>query len=296
VRDYIREMLASFKNPKARVEVAFFGGNFTGIPLYEQRAYLQIVQEFLASGEVHGIRLSTRPDYINAETLMMLKDYGVSCVELGVQSMDEAVLLKSKRGYTPADVEKACALLQSSGIEFGLQMMVGLPGDTLEKALNTANRIVALGAHETRIYPALVIRNTEMEQLWRDGIYKPLSLEQAVAWCAELLPVFEAGNVRVLRIGLHPSDGLLHGDSLIEGPFHPAFGQLVETAIWTKIFQPLQRNERNQDISIYVSAGDYAAAVGHGGVNKLMLKQWYRKLRIKTKEGLSKREFHVDYC
>lgn len=296
VRDYIKDMLCSFTNPHARVEVAFFGGNFTGIPMQEQRAYLEVVQEFMAVGKVHGIRLSTRPDYLKAETIALLKEYGVSCVELGVQSMDKAVLLQSKRGYTPADVETACALLWDSGLKFGLQMMVGLPGDSLDKAKYTANRIVSLGADETRIYPALVIRNTEMEMLWRQGEYTPLSLEDAVSWCAELLPIFEQANVRVLRMGLHPSEGLLSGDSLMEGPFHPAFGQLVETALWRAKFKDLETKERTQNISIEVAAEDFAAAVGHGGVNKQMLKQWYKKVRIKTRDGILNRDFHVDYC
>ena len=192
------------------------------MPLEEQEKYLEAAQKYLENGDIQGLRLSTRPDYISPPVLKLLKKYHVSTIELGAQSMDNEVLKLSGRGHTAAEVSGRGSLPSSrkSNFQLGLQMMIGLPGDTLEKSLDTARQIVELGADNTRIYPTIVIKGTPLEELYRKGKYKPLSMEEAVKWTTGIMKIFEAANVAVIRVGLHPSEGLLNGTDLVAGPFH----------------------------------------------------------------------------
>ncbi len=231
--------------------------------------------------KVHGIRLSTRPDYIDDEVLDRLKRFGVTTIELGAQSLDEEVLRLSGRGHTVADVEKASALIRSSGFELGLQMMTGLPGDTVEKSIHTAKRIVELGAHCTRIYPTLVIRGTELAARWERGEYQPQTLEEAVEISSKLLEIFREGNVEVIRLGLHPSEGILDGSELLAGPFHPAFRELVETHRWKEKLLPLiEQQPQGSNIRIPVPANELRFAIGHDSSNRKMLESHFIKVEF----------------
>jgi histone acetyltransferase (RNA polymerase elongator complex component) len=215
--------------PDDFAEIAFFGGSFTGIPEPEMIAYLEAARPYLESEKVRGIRLSTRPDYISPRIIDILKAYGVTAIELGVQSLDNGVLALSQRGHTAEDVEKACKLIKQSGIKLGVQIMLGLPGDSFEKTLKTAYGVLDLKPDMVRIYPVLVLKNTVLETLYNSGEYSPLSIEEAVDRCAAILPLFKDKNITVLRIGLHAAETL--EESVVAGPYHPAFGELVESRI-----------------------------------------------------------------
>ncbi len=281
--------------PKCHVEIAFFGGNFTGIPIDDQERYLSVVFPYLDKGKVHGIRLSTRPDYINEEGLSLLKRFNVKTIELGVQSMDDEVLISSGRGHTAKEVASSSAMIKESGFNLGLQMMIGLPGDTLEKSINTANDIIKLGAKITRIYPTLVIKDTELEEMYITGKYDPLSLQEAVKWSAILLQQFENSGVNVIRIGLHPGKELISGESLIAGPFHVSFRELVLTKIWRNILELQIQPGSYKKIDIYISPDEINYAIGHKGGNKKMLLDRYTRVNFKKDSSLRKREIHVDY-
>ncbi|MHC1777361.1 MAG: elongator complex protein 3 [Lentimicrobium sp.] len=230
---------------------------------------------------IHGIRLSTRPDYINTEALELLKRYGVTTIELGAQSLSDEVLKLSGRGHAVADVEKASEMILSAGFNLGLQMMTGLPGDTAEKSLQTARRIVDLGASCTRIYPTLVIQGTELEQRWRSREYQPQSLETAVELAARLLDIFREGGVEVIRVGLHPSEGLLDGSEMLAGPFHPSFRELVETFIWKqKLIPLLQQHPAGSNICIPVPADELRNAIGYASANRIMLEKHFSKVEF----------------
>jgi hypothetical protein len=238
-----------------------------------------------SSGLIHGIRLSTRPDYIDEEVLNRLKCYGVTTIELGAQSLDEEILRLSGRGHTVVDVEKASALILSSGFELGLQMMTGLPGDTPEKSMQTARRIVELGAHCTRIYPTLVIRGTELAERWEKGEYQPQSLEEAVEISAILLEIFRDGGIEVIRVGLHPSEGILDGSELLAGPFHPAFRELVESLLWKKKLSPLMSQQpKGSNIQIPVSDIELRYAIGHDSSNRKMLENHFNLVEFVVDE------------
>ncbi len=299
VTDIVRKHLSSFKASEKHVEVGFFGGTFTGIPADIQENYLKAVQPFLDAGEVHGIRLSTRPDYINREVLARLKKYRVTTIELGAQSLDDRVLQAARRGHTVKQVEEAAALIRAAGFDLGLQMMIGLPGDTLEKALTTAQKIIDLGASNTRIYPTLVIKETGLYQWYRQGKYKPLSVEEAVAWSKQLLLLFEKSDIRVIRLGLHPSAGLLDGSEWVAGPFHPSFRELVLTEIWYDLLVPLGKKGMAQasacamNIEIKVPSKEINYAVGYGGKNKKMLQEYFREVKFTPDPHLYARNFKV---
>ncbi len=289
----IENHLASFKATEKVVEVGFFGGSFTGIPIDQQEMYLKIVDPYIKSGKIQGIRLSTRPYYIIDEILQMLKDHNVTTIELGAQSFDDDVLKQTRRGHTAKQIEEASEAIRRFGFNLGLQMMVGLPGDTIEKAIVTAQKIIKAGADCTRIYPAVVIKDTLMHKWYNDGKYKPLSLEQAVDWTKQLLPIFENAGVNVIRVGLHPSEGLVLGEELIDGPLHPSFKELVLTAIWTDLLTPVLSNYQNKNIEIHVPSKELNYAIGYKSVNKNMLLQKFSTVRFVPDNGIVGRNYII---
>ena len=297
VEEVIRKINAHLLTIPAEgeVEIGFFGGNFTGIPLAEQQAYLGSVQNFINSGRVQGIRLSTRPDYITPEILSFLKQYHVTSIGLGAQSLDDGVLKLAGRGHTSGQVALASQLITDHGFKLGLQMMIGLPGDTPEKSMFTAKEIIRLGAACTRIYPTLVIKNTELEQLYLEGKYAPLPLSEAIEQVADIVPLFIEADVKILRIGLHPSEGLLDRSSLVAGPFEVAFGEMVFSKIWNSKFSNMAfpNGKRNQ-LVITVANGMRNPAIGYKAVNKNLLLESFRKVIFNESAELKGFEYHVD--
>lgn len=227
----INDYLKTIDRENSYVEVSFFGGSFTGIPMDYQNELLKAAKEAYDLGKIDAIRLSTRPDYINEYILDNLVRYNVGVIELGVQSMDEEVLKMSERGHNPEDVINASRLIKKYNIKLGLQMMLGLPGDNKEKDLDTAKKIIKLEPDFVRIYPALVIKDTYMEEMFNQGLYKPLTVEEAVDISKKLYIEFTSRNIKIIRIGLQPTAEINIGMDVIAGPFHPAFRELVESTI-----------------------------------------------------------------
>jgi len=287
--------LATIDNSNSHVEIAFFGGNFTGIPINEQEEYLKTACSYIEKGFVKGVRISTRPDYINDTVLELLKQYGVTTIELGVQSLDDEVLNASGRGYTSADVTKTAHLIRAAGFSLGLQMMQGLPADTIEKSIQTAERIIRLGASNTRIYPVLVIKDTVLEDLYNSGTYTPLGLNEAVKWSKELCKIFIEARVNVLKIGLHPSHELMTDGNIIAGPFHQSYAELVYTELWSDLLNSM-RFKAADHITIYTHPHDYNHAIGYGGKNKKALLKKFKTVKFRTNNALARYTFHVDYC
>lgn len=269
----IEQHLKTFQQP-CEVELAFFGGSFTGIEIELQELYLKTVQPYIERGLIEGIRLSTRPDYINAEILNLLKRYNVKTIELGAQSLCDEVLQYCERGHSVKDVENASRLIKSYGFELGLQMMIGLPLDSIKRSVETANKIVELGADNTRIYPTLVIPNTKLAELYKDGLYQPLDMETAVKWSAEVYKVFAKAGVKILRVGLHPSEGLIKGTDMLAGPFHVSFRELVLSRLWLDYLVSLPEDV----IEVVVNPKDINYAIGYKSSNLNALKQIGRKI------------------
>ena len=214
----------------AKRQLAFYGGSFTAIPMEQQLPLLKAAKAALDAGLIDSVRLSTRPDAIDGEILNILRAHGVETIELGAQSLDDEVLLLSGRGHTAKDVEKASRLIKERGFRLILQMMTGLPGDSEEKSVETARRIIALEPDGVRIYPTVVVRDTALYDLWQAGRYTPHSVEDAVSVCARLLPMFEAAHIPVIRLGLNPTDEL-SGGMAAAGAYHPALGEMVKSRI-----------------------------------------------------------------
>jgi len=275
IKQIIEQHLATFIRP-SEVELAFFGGSFTGIDEKDMLTYLQIVQPYIEQGEIKSIRISTRPDYINEKILDILQQYNVKDIELGAQSLNEEVLAFAKRGHTVRDVENASQLIKSYGFSLGLQMMIGLPLDTVEKSKETAKKILKLGAESTRIYPTLVINNTDLADLYRQNKYKALSLDEAVDWTTEIYKIFSQTSIKILRIGLHPSEALINGTELLAGPFHVSFKELVLTKIWQEKFEKLPINTK----TILVNPKEINYAIGYNSKNKQLLQKKFPYLKF----------------
>ena len=207
------------------VQVAFYGGSFTGLPIWKQQELLGAVKPYITNGRVDGIRLSTRPDNINADTASFLQDHGVTIVEIGIQSMEEKVLNASNRGHSVKQSEQAVQYIQKSGLKTGVQLMIGLPAETTTGALKGARRLARLSPDFARLYPALIIKGSGLNNLYFQKKYKPISLNRAIALTAKIKSIFAEQKIKVIRIGLQPSNNL--DKSLVAGPHHPALGEMV---------------------------------------------------------------------
>ena len=224
----VAEMLDRLDKIDGGYELAFYGGSFTAIPKQEQEKLLNAVLPFLRLGKIRKVRVSTRPDAVDEDALQRLSAYGVETVELGAQSMCGEVLKLSARGHTAEDVRRASRLIKSKGMKLILQMMTGLPGDSEERALYTAREIAALEPDGVRIYPTVIIKDTPLFQMWREGLYSEHTVEDAVAVCARILP--ELSGISIIRLGLNPTDGLSAGEA-VGGAYHPALGELVYSRV-----------------------------------------------------------------
>ncbi len=218
--------------PRCRqpAQAAFYGGSFTAIPVPEQLALLDAAQPYIRSGRLESIRVSTRPDAIDGDTLERLRAHGVSVIELGAQSMNDEVLRKSGRGHSARDTVRASGLIKRGGFSLVLQMMTGLPGSSDEIDAESARRIIELAPDAVRIYPTVIIRDTPLYELWRAGVYAEHTVEDAVRVCARLLPIFERAGIAVIRLGLNPTDEL-SGGAAAGGAYHPALGELVKSRV-----------------------------------------------------------------
>ena len=245
-----REQIARWRTwlrPAAANEAAFYGGSFTGLPMELQQQLFKLTDELLTEGVIGSVRLSTRPDYIDAERLELLRQHNVRIVELGVQSLDDAVLQAAERGHTAEDVRRAVKLLQQYGFKVGLQLMVGMPGQSFASVQQTARQALALAPDIARIYPLLVIKDTPLERSFAAGNFTPLSLDEAVTQAAWLYRELTQGGIRVIRVGLQADDELCAPGNIVAGPFHPAMGELVKSR--------LLRDELTPQIAAIINMG-----------------------------------------
>lgn len=264
------------------IEAAFFGGSFTGIPIDEQEELLSVAKKYYDMGKISGIRLSTRPDYINEEILDLLKSKSVTVIELGVQSLDDEVLRLSNRGHTKEDVYNAVKLIKSYGFSLGLQMMTGLLGDSFEKSVKTAEEFIRLKPDFVRIYPTLVIKDTKLEDLYRSGVYIPQSLENAVSLCKHLKREFLKNDINVIRVSLQPTEEISPDASVVAGPFHSAFGELVDSLMYYDIINSLTKDLSSCTVIVGVDTKSVSKAIGHKRINVKKLEQERNiKLRVK---------------
>jgi histone acetyltransferase (RNA polymerase elongator complex component) len=266
------------------VEIAFYGGSFTGLPPDYQEQLLKTARHFILKGPVHAIRLSTRPDMIHEKNIDLLKSYHVTTVELGAQSMDDRVLIASRRGHTASDTVRAVQLLRDYGMKVGLQIMPGLPGDTEQSIRDTGRKIALLRPDIVRIYPTVVLSKSYLARLYQQRRYLPLTLQQGVRLAKELLCLFNHHGISVIRIGLQASDSLEGPDGIIAGPFHPSFGHLVHAAVFfDKAVALVEKMERIPDrITLRVTPDDLPKLRGlhNGNIKELMHRFHFKQLSV----------------
>ncbi len=229
----ITEEYLTYKKDKVRhVQIAFYGGNFLGLKKTLLKSLLSEAKKLTVEKKIDSIRFSTRPDTISEQLLDICKDYPVRTIEIGAQSMDDEVLLKSRRGHSSFATEKAVELVKKKNFELGVQMMTGLPCDDEAKAFYTGKQIAKLEPDFVRIYPTVILKNTLLERWFNKGEYKPFSLEKSVFIVKKLYLLFRSQKIKVIRMGLQSSTELDHGSVVIAGPYHPAFGHLVHSKIF----------------------------------------------------------------
>lgn len=275
----------------AATEIAFFGGSFTAIPREYMLSLLEAGKAAVERFGFRGLRCSTRPDALDEGILALLKEHHMAAVELGAQSMDPQVLALNQRGHTPEDTRRAAGLVKAAGLELGLQMMTGLYGSTPGKDMETAKALIALGPDTARIYPTVVLEHTQLAALYRDGCYQPQTLEQAVSLCAKLLPLFVQGGVRVIRLGLHAEEGVKN--HRVAGPYHPAFGELVESRLFLQSLLPALKQREPGSYQVMVSPKSLSVAVGQKRGNLALLKERGYLVRFVPREGVPRGGFVI---
>ena len=268
-------------------ELAFYGGSFTAIGDEKMTGYLRAAEPFVREGRLCGIRVSTRPDCITKGILELLAAYGVKTVELGAQSCDDRVLSLSGRGHSFADTVAASRAARAAGFALVLQVMIGLPGESEHTPMDNARKLAALEPDAVRIYPVVVVRGTELERMWREGEYAPLTSKRAAELAAEPLEYFERHGIRVIRIGLNPTEDLSGGEALA-GAYHPALGEMTRSVIMLRNMRRALESSgahRAEEVTILVAKGRVSAAIGQHRENIQALCSEFSIRRIRVREG-----------
>jgi histone acetyltransferase (RNA polymerase elongator complex component) len=287
------------------VEAAFYGGSFTGLEIEEQSAFLEVTYEYKQKGLIDKVHLSTRPDYIDREILDNLRKYSVDTIELGVQSFDDEVLRKSNRGHSREDVYRACELIREYGFELGIQLMIGLPGDTAETCIMSAEETARLRPSLARLYPTIVLDDTELFEMYRRGEYEPLSREEAVQRTKEMYKILDDAGITIMRVGLKSTEIIGEGGAINGGTYHPAFRQLVEGEIAKERIEPLLREICNKydaagadskpDVTVFSNKLWFSNMIGHKACNRKYFGEMFPDavIRYSTDESLGNGCFAV---
>lgn len=276
VKDKIQEFLKYYKDSSKKIEIAFFGGSFTGIDKELQIEYLETANKYILEGKVDSIRISTRPDYINQEILDMLKKYNVKTIELGVQSMDNNILEATKRGHTKQDVIKASKLIVQNKIRLGHQIMIGLPKSTIESEIYTIKECLSLNPKQLRIYPVYVIGDSELYAMYKNSVYKPLSITEAVHRTKEVIKQCQKTDISIIRLGLQSTDEITVSNLDIYGPVSDNLAEYVMAdIIREKIENEIKKIELDKELIIYVPKKYISICIGPKKVNKIYFEQKY---------------------
>ncbi len=284
---------SSYQRKKEPVQFAFYGGSFTCLPVEQQIAMLETVRQ---NTKVDLIRLSTRPDCIDKNICGLLREYGVGIVELGVQSLDDAVLSASLRGHDAHDCVAAVAHLREAGMQVGIQLMPGLPRESRASFLRTVSKVIDLRPDFVRIYPALVLRESGLAVLWQTGRYQPLTLDMAVILTARARGLFLDAGIGVVRMGLQPSPSL--EKSIVTGPYHPAFGELVLAREWLMRVRRLLLKFPEQKMQVTISTRDLSSFNGSRKSNRLRLQELGldERLEVKVDKNMERGKMHYVVC
>ena len=291
VREQIDRFLAFEHEKRRTVQISFYGGNFLGLAEESIRTLLDEACRFIEQGQVESIRFSTRPDTISSKTLKLIRDYPVQTVEIGAQSMDDTVLKKVRRGHTARDTENALGLLAETRYDVGLQMMTGLPGDTRTSTWVTARKLAEFAPAFVRIYPALVLKDSPLANMYTSGNFLPLSLGEAVDRVKALYLFFQEKTIPVIRMGLQASEALNSDKTVLAGPYHPAFGHLVLSSIFLDRAAELliKRTPYSNRVVLKVRPENISRMRGQKNQNMKILKRQFQleTIDVMPDEGMS---------
>jgi len=281
----VESYLSWHKDRSRWTEIAFYGGSFTNIEAAYQESLLSFAQKYLQAGLVQAIRISTRPDCLSTNILSLLKEYGVQTVEIGAQSFVDEVLKAAQRGHNARTIEEAIRLLKSAGFQTGLHLMAGLPKDTQDGFIYSLNKTIELRPDLVRIHPVLVFRGTELAEEYRQGNYRPLPLAEAVSLCRLAREKLSAAKIRVIRTGLQITKEMAEEGAVLAGPVHPAFGQLVLSALFYEGTKKLLENLSGeaQELKFCIAERDASNFRGIDNSNIKAIKELYQRALIKVK-------------
>lgn len=277
VKERIEEYLNYYINSNKKIEVAFFGGSFTGIDINKQIKYLEVANKYVRKGLIDGIRISTRPDYINNNILDIMKKYNVKTIELGVQSMDDRILNLSKRGHTALDVVNASKLIHEYGIVLGHQIMIGLPGSTRESEVYTIKECLKLHPQQLRIYPVYVIPDSELYSMYQNSEYKPLSIIEAIKRCKAVIYECQKTDISIIRLGLQSTDEITAKNNDLRGPVSDNLAEYIMSALVRDKIENEIKNRQIDDnkLIINVSKKYVSICIGPKKINKLYFEDKY---------------------
>ncbi|MGN0477601.1 MAG: elongator complex protein 3 [Ruminococcus sp.] len=271
-------------------EIAFFGGSFTAIDREYMVSLLDATKPYI--NDFYGIRCSTRPDAIDEEVLALLKEYKVTSIELGAQSMSDKVLELNERGHNSLDVERASTLIKENGFSLGLQMMTGMYGSNPDLDIYTAKKLISLNPHTVRVYPTITMKNTFLATLYKKGEYVPYDEETTVDVCSKVLGLFYKNKIDVIRVGLHYSDDLVNNK--IAGYYHPAFREICESKIFFDLsFEKIKKYPKGR-YTIFVGKGFVSKAVGQKKSNINKFSELGYDVKIKENSDLNDYEFLIE--
>jgi len=222
--EYVSSVLKELDGPR---EVCFFGGSFCRFGRSTIKEYLDSVANNAPEGS--RIRFSTYPGDLAERSMRdLIRRYPIACIELGIPSLDPAVLSLCKREADPGIILADIKTIMDEGLPLGVQIMIGLPGQTMENSLADIRKLAdSKGplSWDLRLYPCLVLESTELETMMREGKYSPLPLDQAIEWGGIVLDSALSLGFNPIRIGLQESE--LLASKVRGGPHHPALGEMI---------------------------------------------------------------------
>ncbi len=291
VKETIERAFKNLGNRAKNSEIAFFGGSFTAISKRYMLDLLDVAYEYIKKEMFFGIRISTRPDAINNEILKILKSRGVTSIELGAQSMNDKVLMLNEREHSAKDVIKASKRIKNFGFSLGLQMMTGLYGSNYKLDYDTGLKLALLKPDTMRIYPTVVMKNTKLANLIKNGKYILMSNDNTIKLCSELLVLFDKFKIKVIRLGLHDSENLRK--NIIAGFFHPAFREICESRILFEKCILSFKNMTSKNIDLYVNSQNISKMIGQKKENLLKFKQKGYKVKVIKDNQLEKNDIKI---
>lgn len=281
----LEEQAAGLSEKNITAQIAFFGGSFSAVPKEYMISLLKAANKAMERFPVYtGIRCSTRPDCIDEEILTIFKEYRMTAIELGAQSMSDEVLCANERGHSAQDVRNSSRLIRENGFELGLQMMTGLYGDTIENSLYTADEFIKLKPETVRIYPTVILKNTRLGELFECGRFKSFSFDETVELCSELLKKFTENNIRVIRMGLHASESV--EKDMLGGVYHPCFREIVESRLMLDDLKERLKALRKGSYTVFTDKRNLSKLIGQKRKNLSVLEEIGYKIKVKEKSGV----------